>query len=60
MIYSFVERVSREHAFARQELEQDKEYLEQPLQAFRLTKRLVEDWPELYKILITNQPKESA
>ncbi|XP_064550992.1 prolyl 4-hydroxylase subunit alpha-1 [Drosophila montana] len=59
VLTSFVERVSREHAFARQELEQDEEYLEQPLQAFRLTKRLVVDWPELHKLLITNQAKET-
>ncbi|EDW68046.1 prolyl 4-hydroxylase subunit alpha-1 [Drosophila virilis] len=59
MLSGFVERVSREHAFARQELDQDEAYLEQPLQAFRLTKRLVEDWPQLYKMLMTNQPKET-
>ncbi|TDG49228.1 hypothetical protein AWZ03_004317 [Drosophila navojoa] len=52
---SFVERVKLEHAAIRQELLRDAEYLEQPLQAFRLINRLVVDWPALHDSLAASQ-----
>lgn len=50
-----MERVKLEHAAIRQELLQDAEYLEEPLQAFRLIKRLVVDWPKLHDSLAASQ-----
>ncbi|EDW15489.1 uncharacterized protein Dmoj_GI24861 [Drosophila mojavensis] len=55
VMHSFVERVKLEHAAIRQELLQDAEYLEEPLQAFRLIKRLVVDWPKLHDSLAASQ-----
>ncbi|KAL7730442.1 hypothetical protein ACLKA6_016668 [Drosophila palustris] len=53
---SFVARVKREHEVA-QHL--GDEYWEQPLNAFRLTKRLVEDWSNLHDQLEDNPQKNN-
>lgn len=54
---SFLEQVKREHVAAK---EMEDEYWEHPLQAFRLQKRVVEDWESIHQLLKTNEPSESA
>lgn len=51
-------RVKTEHAITRLQLEQNEEYFEQPLQAFRLIKRLVVDWAEVSELLAAHQAKD--
>ncbi|KAH8312830.1 hypothetical protein KR044_013144 [Drosophila immigrans] len=53
---SFVARVKREHEVAQQEGE---EYFELPLNTFRLTRRLVEDWEKLHSQLEENPKTKS-
>ncbi|EDV90363.1 GH12977 [Drosophila grimshawi] len=57
LLSSFVDRIRREHASASEMHEQNEEYLEQPLQAFRLIKRLVIDWKDLNHLLAMNELK---
>ncbi|EDV90365.1 GH12979 [Drosophila grimshawi] len=57
LLSSFVDHIRREHASASEMHEQNEEYLEQPLQAFRLIKRLVLDWKDLNHLLAMNELK---
>lgn len=39
--------------------ERENEYWEHPLQAFRLQKRVVEDWESIHQLIKANEPKQS-
>ncbi|KAI8045016.1 hypothetical protein M5D96_001193 [Drosophila gunungcola] len=54
----YVDQIKREHEWAVGQLKLD-EYLGHPLHAFRLIKRLVQDWDALiFEPILTNQPRE--
>ncbi|XP_044314440.1 prolyl 4-hydroxylase subunit alpha-1 [Drosophila rhopaloa] len=54
----YVEQIKREHEWATAQLKLD-EYLGHPLHAFRLIKRLVQDWDAIiFEPILTNKPRE--